>query len=386
MLHNSRLSLAYFLAITLFISSLLLCPGPARSQDKTLIQVGVVLSLTGDVAAYGERSRKGIMLALDEINSSDGVNGRPVDLILEDAKSSPKDGVGAIQKLIQVNHVPVIVGDVLSSTTLAMAPIAERNKVVLFAPGASNPSLSKAGDYVFRNWASDDFDGKAMAAYMRKRSGISTIAVLAQRTDYTLGLAEAFEKEFTSLGGRILTKEFFDTASVDLRSQLTKVRNTRAKTLFFSGESRQTGTALRQAVELGLRLRWFTNLTVDTPECTAIAGEAREGVIFSTPAFDISSSKPEVQQFVRGFRKKYNEDPEATAGHAYDAMKIVAHVMKTSGTSAEAIQKGLYALRSFPGVTGLTTFDENGDVIKDVFIKTITAGSPKLLEEFHFGE
>ena len=109
-------------------------------------------------------------------------------------------------------------------------------------------------------------------------------------------------------------------------------------------------------------------------------------MIYSTPAFDASSDKPEVRRFVEGFRKKYNEEPEATSGHAYDAIMILAHVMRNHGTDPETIKEGLYAIKDFAGVTGVTTFDEHGDVVKNVFIKRITDGVPSLLEEFRFGE
>jgi branched-chain amino acid transport system substrate-binding protein len=356
---------------------------PPAAQQQT-VKIGVLLSLTGDVAAYGERSRKGIMLAIDEVNSKGGINGKPLQVILEDAKSSPKDAVAAVQKLIMVDRVSIVVGDVLSSTTLAVAPIAERNKVVLFAPGASNPKLRDAGDYVFRNWASDDYDGSAIAAYAYKRANVKSIAILAQQTDYCLGLAQAFEREFEKLGGKVLIKEYFKTEAVDLRSQLTKIRRAGASAVYVSAEARQTGTALRQAAELRFSPSWFTNLTVDTPECALIAGQNREGVIFSTPAFDLGSERPEVQQFVQAFRAKYKVEPEVTAGHAYDAIKILVSVMQKWGTDAESVKKGLYAVRNFPGVTGLTTFDDHGDVVKGVFIKKISHGKPILLEEFKF--
>jgi len=131
------------------------------------------------VAAYGERSRKGVELAVEEVNGDGGINGQPLEVIYEDAKSSPKDGVSAIKELISADDVGIVVGDVLSSTTLAMAPIAERDEVILLAPGASIPSLRDAGDYIFRNWASDDYDGKAMASYAQKMEHIESIANVA---------------------------------------------------------------------------------------------------------------------------------------------------------------------------------------------------------------
>lgn len=373
----------------LVLAALLYYLWPGRPASRSVAQpdevvIGAALSLTGDVAAYGERSRKGMFLALEEVNEEGGVNGVPVRIVLEDTMSSPKDGVSAIRKLIDVNGVKVVVGDILSSTTLAMAPIAERNHVVLLAPGASHPALREAGDYIFRNWASDKLDGQAIAAYAFRREGVRAVGILAQRTDYALGLADAFSNEISQLGGQVVLVEEFDTPAVDFRSRLAKMEEAGVPAIYISAEARQTGTILRQAKELDLDFSWFANLTVDTPECAEIAGGARNGVIFSTPSFDPESTRPEVQRFVAAFRSKYGETPEVAAGHAYDAVHILADVLRKNGTSADAIRDGLYGVKEYPGVTGVTTFDEYGDVIKDVLVKQVSPDGAELLEEFSF--
>ena len=384
MLKMTMKFLTVFVPITLILF-LVSCEKNQQKITENEIRIGVVFSLTGDVAAYGQRSLKGVNLALDELNSSGGINGHKIKLIIEDAKSSAKDGVAAINKLIFQNKVKFIIGDILSSTTLAMAPIAERNKVLLFAPGASNPALTNAGDYIFRNWLSDDFDGKALAVYAFMKKNIKSVSTLYQKTDYCLGLEDAFTKEFISMGGTVIDREAFDTEATDFRTNITKVQRDNPEGVFISAESRQTGTILKQSFELDFKPIWFSNLTVDTPECAEIAGKNRDGVIFSTPAFDVENqASAVVKNFVAGFTKKYNEKPDATSGHSYDALKILAFVMKKNGTDVESVKNGLYKLKNFPGVTGNTTFDKNGDVFKNVFIKVIKGDGPELLETFNF--
>jgi branched-chain amino acid transport system substrate-binding protein len=133
------------------------------------LRIGVMLALTGDSANYGKRSLNGLTWAADKINQKKGgVNGKHLELVVEDDLSSPKDAVSAFNKLVSQDQVKVVIGDIISGTTLAVAPLAEKNHVLLFAPGASNPQLRYAGDYVFRNWTSDDFDGLAMAGYLAR--------------------------------------------------------------------------------------------------------------------------------------------------------------------------------------------------------------------------
>lgn len=354
-----------------------------RGKEPGRVEVGAVLSMTGDVGAYGQRSLKGLQIAEDEINAAGGINGKKLSLIVEDARSSSKDAVSALQKLTEVDGMRIVVGDVLSGTTLAMAPIAERKRILLFAPGASNPSLTNAGDYIFRNWVSDDFDGKAIAHYMLENE-IRDAFVLFQQTDYCVGLADAFTKEFESLGGHVNSREGFVTEATDFRAPLVKLQAVNPNAVYLVGESRQNGTILRQAREMAIRVRWFANLTVDTPECRTIAGPAREGVIFTTPAFDPNSEVAQVRRFVDAFRRKYNEDPDVTSGVAYDALMILASVVKSVGTDPARVKDALYKVRQFPGVTGATSFDANGDVMKAIFVKEIKNDQPALVKAFTF--
>jgi branched-chain amino acid transport system substrate-binding protein len=321
-------------------------------------------------------------VAEKEINDSGGINGRTIQLVVEDAKSSPKDAVSSFQKLAEVNGLRIIIGDVLSGTTLAIAPLAEKKKILLLAPGASNPSLRNAGEYIFRNWVSDDFDGKAMADYMFD-NGIRNTFLLFQQTDYCVGLADAFEREFGSRGGKLDGKEGFLTEASEFRANLVKVQNSNTKVVYLVGEARQNGTILREAKELGLALQWFANLTVDTPECRKIAEDALEGVVYTTPTFDAESADPQIQRFTREFEAQNHEKPEITSGVAYDALMILASIIRKEGMDVETVKSALQKVKDFPGVTGQTTFDEKGDVKKPIFVKEIKGGQSIKLKTYN---
>lgn len=345
------------------------------------VRIGIVLPFTGDGGNYGKRSLNGITWAVDKINNSGGIKNRKLVLTVEDSRSSPKDAVTAISKLINIDHIGIIVGDIMSGPTLAMAPIAEKNKVILFAPGASNPSVRDAGDFIFRDWTSDDFDGKAMANYLLKTNQKS-VGLLVQKTDYTVGVADALSKEFQARGGTIVKSEAFEPTETNLKAYLANLKASGVSNVYLSAHSQPTGIALKQAVEIGFTPRWFTTLTVDTPECAAIAGPAREGVVFTTPAMDLTATNAVVAEFVKGFKAKFGEDPEAAAGHGYDAINILAAVISAVGTDPTAVKNALYKVRNFQGVTGTMSFDDHGDVIKPTLIKQIKQGRPELIDVF----
>ena len=138
-----------------------------RVEEK-VVKIGAILPLTGDAAKYGESAKEGIELAIKEINAEGGVKGHKIEIIYEDSQGLPTTGVSAFQKLITSNRVPAVIGGLFSSVTLAIAPIANREHVVVLSPTSSAPAITKAGDYIFRNCASDIFEGKIMAEAARK--------------------------------------------------------------------------------------------------------------------------------------------------------------------------------------------------------------------------
>lgn len=353
---------------------------PATQEgNKDPIRFGVLLSLTGTGANYGQRSLHGVQWAVSQINDAGGVNGRKLEAVVEDSRSDPKDAVSAFQRLSNVEGVNLVIGDVISGTTLAVAPIAESQHVLLLAPGASSPKMRGIGEYVFRNWTSDDFDGKVMARYLRSIH-VEKLALLVEKTEYTEGIATSLETEFKRLGGRVVVSDAFASDSTDLKPQLLKIKGAKVDSVYLSAYSTGTGLALRQSREMGLPLRWFTTLTVDTPEAAKIAGESRNGTVFTTPAFDVNDTSSHVKKFVGGFKLRFKDEPEIAAAHGYDAVRILATAIESAGPSPDELKLALPKIKDFPGVTGLTTFDEKGDVVKGVLIKKIVLGQPTLIK------
>ena len=197
-------------------------------------------------------------------------------------------------------------------------------------------------------------------------------------------MADAFKDEFEKLGGKIIVRDEFNTNESNFRSIINKFKNKNVKIVYLSGESKENGGILKQSKELNFNSTWYANLTVETPECAKIAGNARNGVIFSTPAFDVNSDDSVMVNFVKEYMKKYQEEPEVTAGHAYDAVMILAKVIKEVGIDVEKVRAALVKVKNFPGVTGITTFESNGDVIKDVYIKQIIDNQSIILKHYKF--
>ena len=345
-----------------------------RPGEPKTIAVGVMLPLTGDMGVIGQFAKKGIDLAADEINEAGGIAGTKIVLIYEDSKGRPSDATASIKKLATVDKVPVVIGGISSGETLAAAPIAEKEHVVLISPAASSPDITDAGEYIFRNWPSDTFDGVTMANFAYANLSIRKVAVIYSASDYGVGVKKVFVSSFQELGGKIVTEESFDEGQTDFKAQLTKIRAASPDAIYLIGNYREMAQVLRQAKEIGIKAQFLSVVTFSVPDILGLAGGAAEGVIYSGLAYDPSSDDAHVREFVARYKARYKEEPHIIAAQAYDAMRIVALAVEKGGPTGNGIRDAMSKIRDFPGVTGKTSFDEKGDVTKPAKMFTVKDG------------
>ena len=256
---------AVLLIISVVVTSVMIFSFGCVKKEEKEIKIGAVLPLTGSAAVWGENSRMGLEIALEEVNAAGGVKGKKVNLIFEDSQSDSAKAVSALQKLISTDKVSVVIGDIASSSVLAMAPIAEKAKVVLLSPGASNPDISKAGEFIFRNWQSDALEGKVDAKYAYEHLG-KNVAVLYVSNAYGTGLKTVFEESFQKLGGKILASESFEQGATDMRSQLNKIRSLKLDAIYMPGYPPEMAILLRQAKEMGIKVPFLSVQAFDDPK------------------------------------------------------------------------------------------------------------------------
>ena len=342
-------------------------------KTQTSIQIGAILPLTGSAAVWGQNAKMGMDLALAEINANGGVGGRKISLLYEDSQSDAKVATTALQKLITANRIQVIIGDIASSSVLAMAPIAERNQVVLLSPGASNPDISTAGDFIFRNWQSDNLEGTAGAEFAWSTHKWRRVACLYVKNAYGTGLSTVFAERFESLGGQVVASEAFLQGAADVRGQISKVAAVKPDGIYMPGYPPEMATVLKQMRELAIEFPILSVQAFDDPEIVERAGDAADGVTFSVPKAP-DTAEPVVAKFRSKYKNAYQKEPGVTSDTGYDAVRIVAWALEQGATSGTEIREKLTTLSDFPGAAGNTTFDQHGDVIKSFVFKTIEHG------------
>jgi branched-chain amino acid transport system substrate-binding protein len=362
----------FFIVIGVLTLSFLLIQ--CSKQGSEVVTIGAVLPLTGSGAIWGQNAKKGIDLALDEINSGGGVKGRKLEVIYEDSESLPKSAVSALRKLINAHHVHATITDIASSNVLAMAPIAESNKVVMLSPGASSPEITNAGEYTFRNWPSDALQGIYSAKIAYDKLKFRKVAIIYVNNAYGVGLKDVFTKEFNKLGGEVLITEAFKQEDTDYRMQLTKIKNIESDGIYIPGYPKEMALLLKQSKELGITKQILATEAFEDPKILEVAGDAAEGVIYSYPK-PADPKERIVGEFINNYKKHYAEEPGICSDTGYDAIRILAWAMEESGFTGPEIQKQLLKLKDFPGAAGLTTFDENGDAQKPFIFKTVKNGT-----------
>lgn len=271
-----------YVLLTLVSCSLFIFVAACQKQPETKpIRIGAILPLTGDGALYGQQTRAGMDFALDEINGGGGIKGRKVQIIYEDDQLEPKNGVNALQKLAQIDRVPIVIGPVSSGVTLAVAPIANERRVVILSPYASNYKITEAGDYIFRIYPSDAFQGIKDAEVtwdIRCRSA----AIFHVNSDYGIGLRNIFKQKYMELRGTIAVEESFEAGAADFRAQLTKIKAAKPDCIFMPGNEKEMGKILIQARELRLDQQFIATDSFLAESIIKEAGKAAEGVIFTT--------------------------------------------------------------------------------------------------------
>lgn len=363
-----------------FAIVLSLLPSPLRAQDT--IKIGEIASLTGKEAAFGQSSHKGTVLAIEELNHAGGVLGKKIELLTEDNQSKSGESGTAARKLISRDKVIALLGEVASSRSLEIAPIAQSSKIPMISPSSTNPAVTEKGTYIFRVCFIDPFQGTVMAKFAQSTLKAKKVAVLTSVSSaYSVGLAKYFKERFTADGGRIAVEQKFSEGDKDFKAQLTAIRAAGVDAIFVPGYYTEAALISKQARELGLNIPLFGGDGWEAPQLIEIGGKAVEGTYYSTH-YSPEDTSGAVQEFVAKFKKRWNnETPDAMAALGYDSALVLVDAIKRAGTTDSAkLRDAIAATRDFVGVTGKTTIDKQRNASKSAVIVTVKDGRFKFVE------
>ncbi len=337
---------------------------PAQPSGDEPFRIGVMESITGPGETYGTVAVQAKQMAADEINAAGGINGRMLELIVEDEKCNAQDSITAYRKLTDVDGVKIILGTSCSGAMLGAAPLAEEDGVIMFSGLATNPDIANAGDYIFRTSLSDAQLGIDTGNVLWA-DGIRRLATITESTDYAEGVRRTSVAQFEKLGGEVAGEERYASDVTDFRSQLTKLFSENPDGLHIASQSEFSGGAIvKQARELGYEGPVYSEIVVIGTTALEIAGDAATGVKAIITDIDPANSK--AREVLANFRSKYDYVTLPWyLGSAYDDVYITAECLKRTGDDqdADGFRDCMYDI-TWSGAIGTDySFDENGEVV-----------------------
>lgn len=347
--------------------------GTAGAADT--LKIGIIESISGAAAAYGENHRKGTRLAIEEINSAGGFNGKPIEFQAEDDRSDPAAGINAAKKLIAQQKVNAIVGSSASLVTIAFTKENERYKVPAVNGMAGSPTITEQGyKYTWRvNMTDAQLDMKAVEYFINEKN-VKQFAFLVENSDYGKPPTQAAAEHIKGMGGTVTSYEEYNRGETDFKAQLSKIKDTSPEVIFVHGYYTEGSIIARQIKELGINTLLIVNMGQGVPKFVELAGDAANGAVFPTtwlPGLDNEKSK----NFEAAFKAKYDQEPGAFEAGSYDAIYTIVEAAKRGGGSdPKQIQAGLQKLEGYEVLLGNLKFNEKNQNSGEVRLATFADG------------
>lgn len=364
--YSSTLILLSFLMITS-------CNNGNGSANSKKISIGIVLPFTGELASYSEPLKQGMELAVEKIESK---KGEKVDLKYVDSKAEAKTAVSAVMQMTSVNAIHYFIGDVSSTTTLAMIPVIESSKSVLLSPGASSSKLNNISKNFARNYPSSLDEAIKSAEYAFNTLKVSKASVVYVNNEFGVEAKETFENRYKQLGGIILSSEPYNFGSVDFKTIILKIKAAKPDVLYLAGNQKEMGNFMRQLRTGDYSGKVISNISFLEPDCLNIAKEAAEGVLVPVAYYNPNdTSSKTAADFVASYKKKYNTEPSAAVAVGFDAAMLYYDAIQKVGDSPMKVAEYLRNLKNYEGAIGTFSI-ENGDINMKTVFKVIKNGKP----------
>ena len=335
----------------------------ASAMASDTIKIGVAGPHSGDLASYGLPSVNAAKLVVDKINANGGINGKQIELLIEDTVCKPEIATNTATKLVS-DGAQVVLGGICSGATKAALPIFNDAGVLVMSPSATNPALTQSGDYpnFFRTIAPDDAQAFLDVEFAINTLGYTKIAVVHDKGDYGKGFAE-FAKKYIEENDKaeVVLFEGVTPGGVDYSAVVQKIKRSGAQTVMFGGYHPEASKIISMMKKKRLTATFISDDGVKDQTFIKVAGKKAEGAYASGPRD--TSMNPISIAAVEAHKTTFNSDPGAFYENAYSAMLALTNAIKIAGsTDIEALKKVLQTEKVATPI-GSISFDEKGDAI-----------------------
>ena len=360
----------YLFLTTFLIFALVLSGCAPKAQDtppagvepaQEVVKVGWIGSLSGDQAVWGQCELNTVKMMFEEVNASGGLLGKKVEVIGYDTRGDATEAVNAVRRLTAQDKVIAIIGPNASGQAIAISSVLEEMKVPDIATVATNPKVTvidgKVKPYNFRVCFIDPYQGAVAAGYASEILGFKKAAILYDvADDYSQGLTEFFEKYFVDKGGEIVAKEAFKFGDVDFRPQLSKIKEAKPDVIFMPYFFKEVALSANQARELGIDAVLMGG---DGWPSDVLLEMARDAVDGSYIVNHLDFDDPEVQDFKKAYRDKYNLEVELNGYLGYDAVKLLETAVNNANSLDPVAIRDALETASVKGITGQITINKD---------------------------
>ncbi|PCH96894.1 MAG: hypothetical protein COB83_04045 [Gammaproteobacteria bacterium] len=347
----------------LVIALAILVVACAEKQEDA-IKIGAMLPLTGDNSSYGVYCKNGMNLALEEFEKEYKLSAK---IIFEDSAANPKTAVNAVNKLIKRDQVNIILGGMFSTTTMAIAPIAQENEIVLISPTAADENIPKIGKFIFSIYPSAAFEGKVMAEYLIN-SKSKQIGVFAQQTPVAEAIADSFIEQMNKLGKSIVFSATFPEKTKNFRNIIyTELMEKDIDALFISSYASEAGAFIRQVREYGFKGQIYSQSSLYDKKIIEDYGNFVDGVEITAPFFNSENKLNYLDEFRMKYLQKFGEEPNVWAAYGFDVASLALKSLKEAIQNKSKIED-VVLNSTLQGVTGETSFNPDRTVNKSLQI------------------
>ena len=337
------------------------------------IKIGLLLPMTGSTASFGQMGLDALQIAR---KIQPEALGRPVELKLADSKSDKVDSANAISRLIEKEKVVAVIGEMMSGPTIAAGDYAERVKIPMISPTATNPIVTQGKKFVSRVCFIDTEQGQVGAKLAKDELKANTAAIIYDISlDHSVGIKSFFQKEFTKLGGKVVSETMFKTGDRDFTPQLSRIKAVNPDVIYAPLIFTECALIAKQAREMGVKAPILAADGVSAPELIELGGKDVEGVYFTTHFHEDRLDAPMSQKFLELFKKDTGKSLDAYAAQAADAYFVLLDAINRAGsTDSEKVREAILATKDFQGVTGKITMRSDGNASKAMVVNKVQDG------------
>lgn len=362
------------------------------------IKIAGIFALTGRAAHIGTAQRDAVLIAIDEINEQGGINGRPLEMVMEDTESTPTKAVMALKKILEAEDVVAIIGPTLTGTAMAMRGFIEQEGISAFMHSGGDVILKaplKKDDpaslpkWTFKSpYKAADAMGK-ICQYMSKH-GIKKIGFLYSNEGFGKDGLRNVGVQAPKYGVEVVAQEAFEPKDVDMTSQLTRINAKGVDGIIAWTVGPAMGIIAKNVKQLGIKAPLFECHGAGDPIFWKVAGEAGEGVMMPSTKIVVADQLPDsdiqkkkIQAYVKAYIEKFNHEPGTMVAYGADAAFIVVDAIKKVGPDRAKIRDAIENTKGYVGISGIYNIspeDHNGLSMDDIVMIKATKGGWELLD------